>query len=58
MGAGSEVRAVVAGFRKLAADTGRRPLLVALDFDGTLAPLVDDPSASRARPGATAARVG
>ena len=58
VGAGSEVRAVVAGFRKLAADTGRRPLLVALDFDGTLAPLVDDPSASRALPGATAALVG
>lgn len=55
--AGSEVRAVIARFRDLAADTGRRPLLVALDFDGTLAPLVDDPSASRALPGATAALV-
>lgn len=33
-----------AALRDLAA---QRPLLVALDFDGTLAPLVDDPSASR-----------
>ncbi|CAN5231590.1 trehalose-phosphatase [soil metagenome] len=54
---GSEDRAVLAGLRELAADTGRRPLLVALDFDGTLAPLVDDPSASRALPGAAAALV-
>ncbi|WP_029252924.1 trehalose-phosphatase [Paraoerskovia marina] len=29
-----------------------RPVLVALDFDGCLAPLVDDPSASRMLPGA------
>lgn len=57
VGAGSEVRAVVARFRELAADTRRRPLLVALDFDGTLAPLVDDPSVSRALPGAAAALV-
>ncbi|GEL99540.1 trehalose-phosphatase [Cellulomonas terrae] len=34
----------------LAADQDRRPLLVALDFDGTLAPLQDDPSASRILP--------
>jgi len=34
----------------LAADPGRRPLLVALDFDGTLAPLQDDPAASRILP--------
>ena len=34
----------------LAGDTARRPLLVALDFDGTLAPLQDDPSASRILP--------
>ena len=54
---GSEDRGVLAGLRELAADTGRRPLLVALDFDGTLAPLVDDPSASRALPGAAAALV-
>ena len=46
------------GLRELAADTARRPLLVALDFDGTLAPLVDDPSASRALPGASAALAG
>ncbi|HEX7806549.1 MAG TPA: trehalose-phosphatase [Cellulomonas sp.] len=54
---GSEDRGVLAGLRELAADTGRRPLLVALGFDGTLAPLVDDPSASRALPGAAAALV-
>lgn len=35
---------------QLAADADRRPLLVALDFDGTLAPLQDDPSASRILP--------
>jgi trehalose 6-phosphate phosphatase len=41
--------------RELATDGARRPLLVALDFDGTLAPLVDHPSASRPLPGAIAA---
>ncbi|HEX5332082.1 MAG TPA: trehalose-phosphatase [Cellulomonas sp.] len=55
--AGSADHDVSAGLRELAADTARRPLLVALDFDGTLAPLVDDPSASRALPGAAAALV-
>ena len=35
---------------ELASDHGRRPVLVALDFDGTLAPLQDDPSASRILP--------
>ena len=35
---------------RLASDTDRRPLLVALDFDGTLAPLQDDPAASRILP--------
>lgn len=34
----------------LAADPSRRPLLVALDFDGTLAPLQDDPAASAILP--------
>ncbi|NKY40710.1 trehalose-phosphatase [Cellulomonas septica] len=34
----------------LAADPASRPLLVALDFDGTLAPLQDDPQASRILP--------
>lgn len=58
VGAVSEARAVSEGLRELAADTARRPLLVALDFDGTLAPLVDDPSASRALPGASAALAG
>jgi trehalose 6-phosphate phosphatase len=32
-----------------------RPLLVALDFDGVLAPLVDDPASSRPLPGTMAA---
>lgn len=31
----------------------RRPVLVALDFDGVLAPIVDEPSAARALPGTT-----
>ncbi|WP_336922126.1 trehalose-phosphatase [Aquipuribacter sp. SD81] len=35
----------------LEAFAARRPLLVALDFDGVCAPLVDDPSTSRALPG-------
>ena len=30
---------------------GREPLLVALDFDGVCAPLVDDPAESRMLPG-------
>lgn len=34
----------------LAGDPAVRPLLVALDFDGTLAPLQDDPAASRILP--------
>ncbi|WP_426594309.1 trehalose-phosphatase [Cellulomonas sp. McL0617] len=34
----------------LARDTTRRPVLVALDFDGTLAPLQDDPQKSRILP--------
>lgn len=33
----------------------RRPVLVALDFDGVLAPLVDDPDASRPLAGSSAA---
>ncbi|MEP7765880.1 trehalose-phosphatase [Sanguibacter sp. 25GB23B1] len=37
------------------AQTG--PVLVATDFDGVLAPLVDDPSASRSTPAASAALV-
>ena len=32
---------------------GRRPLLVASDYDGVLAPLVDDPSAAAPQAGAT-----
>ncbi|MCL2092222.1 MAG: trehalose-phosphatase [Micrococcales bacterium] len=34
----------------LAADPGRAPVLLALDFDGTLAPLQDDPEQSRILP--------
>lgn len=34
----------------LAADPGRAPVLLALDFDGTLAPLQDDPELSRILP--------
>lgn len=34
----------------LGTDSSARPLLVALDFDGTLAPLQDDPAASRILP--------
>ncbi len=34
----------------LATDASLRPVLVALDFDGMLAPLQDDPSASRILP--------
>ncbi|WP_421742137.1 trehalose-phosphatase [Cellulomonas sp.] len=41
---------LAAALGTLAADPSRRPLLVALDFDGTLAPLQDDPSASRILP--------
>ena len=33
---------------------GRRPVLLALDFDGVLAPLVDEPLAARALPGTLA----
>jgi trehalose-phosphatase len=47
-----ELRTAFAG---LARDTARRPLLVALDFDGTLAPLVDDPDDSRMLPAAAEA---
>jgi trehalose 6-phosphate phosphatase len=39
----------------LAELAGRRPLLVASDYDGVLAPLVDDPSAAVPQPGAAEA---
>ncbi|MCR6688220.1 trehalose-phosphatase [Cellulomonas sp.] len=39
-----------AALARVGADRSARPLLVALDFDGTLAPLQDDPSASRILP--------
>jgi len=41
--------------RTLVADPARRPLLLALDFDGTLAPLQDDPEGSRVLPEAVTA---
>ena len=46
---------LTAALAVLARDTTRRPLLVALDFDGTLAPLVDDPDISRMLPRAAQA---
>jgi trehalose 6-phosphate phosphatase len=42
-----------AGLAALVADPGQA--LIGLDFDGTLAPIVPDPAAARALPGATAA---
>jgi trehalose 6-phosphate phosphatase len=39
----------------LAGLVGRRPLLVATDYDGVLSPLVDDPSAAGPQPGAAEA---
>jgi trehalose 6-phosphate phosphatase len=51
----AEPPALDAALRELAEDLERRPLLVALDFDGTLAPLQDDPSASRILPDGVAA---
>ncbi|ROS78787.1 trehalose-phosphatase [Cellulomonas sp. PhB143] len=47
--------ALVALQDALVALAARRPVLVALDFDGTLAPLVDDPTTSRMLPGSRAA---
>jgi len=46
---------LTAALADLARDTARRPLLVALDFDGTLAPLVDHPEDSRMLPPAAEA---
>ena len=46
---------VTTALADLAADRARRPLLVALDFDGTLAPLVDDPDQSQMLPRAAEA---
>jgi trehalose 6-phosphate phosphatase len=48
-------RPVLDAITALAALDGEGPVLVASDFDGVLAPLVDDPSASRPTPGASAA---
>jgi trehalose 6-phosphate phosphatase len=47
--------ALTAVLRDLLADPARHPVLVALDFDGTLAPLQDDPQASRILPEAVTA---
>ncbi len=41
---------VVDALVRVARDADARPLLVALDFDGTLAPLQDDPTMSRVLP--------
>lgn len=46
-----------AALRELAGRAVAGPVLVGLDFDGVLAPLVDDPAASRALPEASAALV-
>ncbi|WP_066585503.1 trehalose-phosphatase [Cellulomonas timonensis] len=46
----SEAHDPTAALSALAADRARRPVLLALDFDGTLAPLQDDPAASRILP--------
>ena len=52
MSIGTDPATTVGALTTLARDAARRPLLVALDFDGTLAPLVDDPDTSRALPAA------
>ena len=51
--AASPLDAALAGLAQTARDGG--PVLVALDFDGALAPLQDDPGASRALPAAVTA---
>ncbi|WP_407344622.1 trehalose-phosphatase [Pengzhenrongella phosphoraccumulans] len=55
MSAGPVGGGLTAALADLARDTSRRPLLVALDFDGTLAPLIDDPDDSRMLPAAAQA---
>ncbi|MFS0705466.1 trehalose-phosphatase [Cellulomonas sp. 179-A 9B4 NHS] len=45
-----DARALADRLAAVLADPARRPLLVALDFDGVLAPLVDDPSTSAILP--------
>ncbi|GAA3794982.1 trehalose-phosphatase [Cellulomonas soli] len=47
---GDAADGLTAALRAVVADPAARPFLVALDFDGTLAPLQDDPSASRILP--------
>lgn len=49
-GPGAGATDVTAALAELAGDATRRPLLIALDFDGTLAPLVDDPDTSQMLP--------
>lgn len=41
---------LTAALADLAQDTSRRPVLIALDFDGTLAPLIDNPDDSTMLP--------
>jgi trehalose-phosphatase len=43
----SSVPDALAGFEDLAASLADRPMVVFLDFDGTLSPIVDDPDAAR-----------
>ncbi|QGQ20337.1 trehalose-phosphatase [Cellulomonas sp. JZ18] len=45
-----DVGALTARLEQVLADPAARPVLLALDFDGTLAPLVDDPSTSAILP--------
>ena len=50
-----DAAALTAAFAELAADPARRPVLIALDFDGVLAPLRDDPDLSAVLPRGAAA---
>jgi len=54
----ADATALRAALVDVAADGGARPLLVALDFDGTLAPLQDDPTRSRILPAGVEALAG
>ncbi|QCB94586.1 trehalose-phosphatase [Cellulomonas shaoxiangyii] len=45
-----DAHALAQRLEEVLADAGRRPVLLALDFDGTLSPLVDDPASSAILP--------
>lgn len=49
-GAPQDAAALAARLEQVLADPSTRPVLLALDFDGTLAPLVDDPATSAILP--------